>query len=556
MPSPAPNAALPWWHSAVIYQIYPRSFASHDGAMGTLAGVTSRLGYLRDLGVDAIWLSPFYRSPQHDAGYDVADYCDVDPRFGTLADAQEMIDQAHTHGLKVIVDLVPNHTSEDHAWFQQALAAGPGSAERSRYWFRPSSDGQPPNNWRSVFGGLAWTQVCDRADAPGSPWENDDEWYLHLFDRSQPDLNWEHPEVRAEFDRILRFWLDRGVDGFRVDVAHGLVKDQALPNWDGQMQMADSSGGAHAPMFDQDGVHEIYRRWHEVLAEYPGDRMLVAEAWVAPAERLAMYVRSDEMQQAFNFDFLRTPWDAAALRANIAETLRTFQAVGAPATWVLSNHDVVRHASRLGLSRTGKGPNGITATDEQPDRALGLRRARAATQLMLALPGSAYLYQGEELGLPEHTALPAEVRQDPTFWRTDGAEAGRDGCRVPLPWQADAPGFGFSPSGETWLPQPADWEGYAVDRQLSDPASPLALYRQLLQRRREWNLGEGELEFLDAGPHAVAFISHADRPVLSLTAIGAEVPLPQGWTPVMWSDQVADGAAVVPANTTVWAERQ
>lgn len=547
-----PAATYPWWHSAVIYQIYPRSFASSKGPIGTLAGVTKNLDYLRDLGIDAIWLSPFYRSPQHDAGYDVADYFDVDPRFGTLADADEMIQAAHERGLKVIIDLVPNHTSEDHEWFQAALAAGPGSPERERYYFRDE-----PNNWLSIFGGSAWTRVKDRADAPGSSYADDEQYYLHLFDSSQPDLNWDNPEVADLFDRILRFWLERGVDGFRIDVAHGLVKDPALPDYAGHVQMVQGDDGERPPMFDQDGVHEIYRRWNKVLAEYDGDRMLVAEAWVDPPERLARYVRDGEMHQAFNFDYLVAPWDARELRAVAEQVMATFAAVGAPTTWVLSNHDVVRHASRLGLRETGKGPNGIFATDPQPDRELGLRRARAATALMLALPGSAYLYQGEELGLPEHTSLPDEVREDPAFFRTNGLEAGRDGCRVPLPWRAHEPGYGFSPSGETWLPQPEDWDIYAVDTQLSDPTSTLYLYRALLHLRKAWQLGEADFAFLtDVPEHVVAGVARTqtDAERLVFTAIGKAAPLPAGWRIELATDDLTESGEV-PADVTVWASR-
>ena len=427
------STAREWWRSAVIYQVYPRSFADADGdGLGDLPGITSRLGHLARLGVDALWLSPFYTSPQHDAGYDVADYRRVDPRFGTLADADALLGKAHRLGLKVIVDLVPNHTSSEHAWFQSALTAAPGSPERARYVFRDGKGERgelPPTNWRSVFGGQAWTRVTEADGTPG-------QWYLHLFDVTQPDLNWENEEVRLELESILRFWLDRGVDGFRVDVAHGLVKDQTFPDWGHRTDMVsgdeesevgtagepESGEPGPSPYWDQPGVHEIYRRWHRVLEEYDGDRCLVAEAWADGPEKIAAYTRPDEMQQAFNFDFLSTPWDARLLRDSITGGLEAADAVGAPCTWVLSNHDVVRATSRLGLARTGKGPNGIGADDPQPDAELGLRRARAAALLMLALPGSAYLYQGEELGLPEHTALPDDLREDPAFFRTGRTE--------------------------------------------------------------------------------------------------------------------------------------
>lgn len=552
-----------WWRDAVIYQVYPRSFADASGdGIGDLPGVTSRLDHLAELGVDAVWLSPFYRSPQADAGYDVADYRDVDPLFGTLADFDAMLEKAHRLGLRVIVDLVPNHTSDEHVWFQAALAAGPGSPERARYLFRDGRgvDGtEPPNNWQSIFGGPAWTRTTNADGTPG-------EWYLHLFDSRQPDLDWEHPEVRAEFEDVLRFWLDRGVDGFRIDVAHGMVKAPGLPDWDGHVSMIEGSddveptdtvsgAGNQGPMFDQDGVHDIYRAWNRVLAEYDGDRALVAEAWVEPLSRLTRYIRPDEMQQAFNFAFLATHWDAAALRTVVEASYRAADVVGAPTTWVLSNHDVVRHPSRLGLAEPGSRPNGIGHGDEQPDEALGLRRARCASLLMLGLPGSAYLYQGEELGLPDHTALDDDLRQDPAFFRTGGAERGRDGCRVPLPWSSDEAGFGFSPTGVTWLPQPATWASYALDAQRGVAGSTYETYRAALGLRRESDLGSGGMDWLHGlGDDVIAFVN---RDVLVVANLGsAPVALPAGAEVLLASIDPAveaDGSVLVPSDATVWA---
>lgn len=558
-----------WWRHAVIYQVYPRSFADADGdGLGDLRGIADRLGHLTRLGVDAVWLSPFYTSPQHDAGYDVADYRDVDPRFGTLADADALLAKAHRLGLKVIVDLVPNHTSSEHAWFRAALTAEPGSVERARYVFREGkgTDGeQPPTDWRSVFGGPAWSRVTEADGRPG-------QWYLHLFDATQPDLNWENPEVRDELESVLRFWLDRGVDGFRVDVAHGLVKDQTFPDWNHRTGMVsgddeDEAAGHRrteapdpgpSPYWDQPGVHEIYRSWHQVLAGYDGDRALVAEAWADGPEKIAAYTRPDEMQQAFNFDFLVTPWHTAALRDSITRGLNASDAVGAPCTWVMSNHDVVRASSRLGLPETGKGPNGIGAQDLQPDADLGLRRARAAALLMLALPGSAYVYQGEELGLPEHTTLPDELREDPAHHRTGGAERGRDGCRVPLPWEAQAPALGFSPTGATWLPQPQDWGRFAVDVQKGDPTSTYETYRAALRLRREFRLGSGSLAWVDGLPDCTkeSVLAFTNRDVLVLTNLG-EVPLAlqRGLDVLLASGPLASGPAGevrVPTDTTVW----
>lgn len=544
-----------WWRDSVIYQIYPRSFASSGGPVGDLPGITERLTHVAQLGADAVWISPFYRSPQNDGGYDVADYRDVDPRFGSLADADALITHAHDLGLRVIVDLVPNHTSDEHPWFREALEAGPGSPERDRYWFRESAE--IPNNWTSVFGGPAWTRVSDRPDAPGSSWENDQQWYLHLFDTTQPDLNWENPEVRDEFHSILRFWLDRGVDGFRIDVAHGLVKEPGLPNFDGWVSMVGGADG-YTPMFDQPGVHEIFRGWNAVLKEYPRDCALVAEAWVSPEHRLVQYVRPDEMQQAFNFEFLSAQWDAAILEDVIGASYAANDAVGAPTTWVMSNHDVVRHASRLGLALTGKGPNGIGADDEHPDPALGLRRAKAATLLTLGLAGSVYLYQGEELGLPEHMELPDEVRQDPTFARTQGLEKGRDGQRVPLPWHADKPGFGFSPDGATWLPQPEEWSELAVDVQETDPNSTLNFYKRAIDLRRTMNLGFGNLQWVDLGEEALAFLSVAPEDIdrgdlMSITTFSRTMQVPEGWTVVLASSPLNGNE--IGTDTTVWLTR-
>ncbi|WP_448808446.1 glycoside hydrolase family 13 protein [Agromyces bauzanensis] len=554
-----------WWRTAAIYQIYPRSFADANGdGMGDLAGITSRLGDLQDLGIDAIWLSPFYTSPQRDAGYDVADYCDVDPRFGTLADFDAMLTEAHARGIRVIIDLVPNHSSDRHAWFQAALAAPAGSAERARYLFRdglgPNGD-VPPNNWESVFGGPAWTRIVEPDGTPG-------QWYLHLFDSSQPDFDWTNEDVRAEFRRILRFWLDRGVDGFRVDVAHGMIKADGLPDWTPPADagsMGGAGGGAdvgvplepeisdepgdHAPYWGQDGVHEIYRDWRTLLDEYPGERILAAEAWVDPLPRVAKWVRPDEMHQAFNFAYLETPWNAAALRTVIDASIEAFGEVGAPSTWVLSNHDVVRHATRLSVTEANPQGHGLGPRSKGlPSFEAGLRRARAATALMLALPGSSYLYQGEELGLPEVIHLPDDARQDPTWFRTGGERYGRDGCRVPLPWEADAPNYGFGPAGDPWLPQPDEWRELARDRQRGVAGSTLSMYREALRLRREHDLGAGALEWLPGFGEPVVAFRNGDVVVVANT--GTEpVQLPGGDV-LLASGELDD--RTLPADTTAW----
>lgn len=535
-----------WWRTAVIYQVYPRSFADSDGdGVGDLRGVTSRLDSLAELGVDAVWLSPFMTSPQRDAGYDVADYCDVDPIFGTLADFDALLAAAHDRGLRIVVDLVPNHSSSEHAWFQEALAAGPGSPERDRYVFRAGKgvDGElPPNNWLSVFGGPAWTRITEADGAPGP-------WYLHIFDSSQPDFDWSNPWVHERFREVLRFWLDRGVDGFRVDVAHGLVKAEGLPDYSPDPDLASMGGDEElAPYWGQEGVHEVYREWRKVLDGYDGDRVLIGEAWVMPLSRMAQWVRDDEMHQTFNFGYLQTRWDAVALRTIVDESLAAFGGVGAPSTWVLSNHDVIRHTSRLALVPPPPQGEGIgPRTSPKPDEVVGLRRGRAATAFMLALPGSAYLYQGEELGLPEVLDLPDAARQDPTFRRTGGRNYGRDGCRVPIPWEADAPAAGFSPTGLSWLPQPPGWGAYARDAQRGTPGSTLEFYREALAVRSAYGLGAGTIEWLPSDEDVLAL---RNAGVVVVANAGATpVPLPAGEV-VLASGPIADG--MLPGDTTVW----
>src|SRR6056300_249417 len=543
-PKTLANSPADWWRHAVVYQIYPRSFADGNGdGIGDLPGIIDRLPAIADLGVDAIWLSPFYTSPQKDAGYDVADYCNIDPVFGTLADAERLITTAHDLGLRVIVDLVPNHSSDQHEWFHAALAADPGSPARNRYMFRDGSgeSGElPPNNWESVFGGPAWTRVTDADGSPG-------QWYLHLFDASQPDLNWENPEVWEMFRGVLRFWLDRGVDGFRVDVAHGLVKEEGLPD---KKIVANPPLGDRGPHWDQDGVHEVYRDWRKVLDEYGPDRMLCAEAWVLPLSKMAWYVRGDEMNQAFNFGYLATQWDAQALRSVIDESMDAFGGVGAPSTWVLSNHDVVRHASRFGLSMSTEGqPTGIGPnTPQKPDEVLGLQIARAATTLMMALPGSAYVYQGEELGLPEVIDIPDELRQDPTFFRTNGERYGRDGCRVPIPWEGNEPAYGFNTTGASWLPQPNSVASLARSEQDGVSGSTLELYKSLLSVRADLSLGTGSFGWLEGYDSDV--IAFRNGPIGIIANLGeSDVILPAGEVLVSSGDL---NGAVLPSNTTAW----
>ncbi|WP_030166657.1 glycoside hydrolase family 13 protein [Spirillospora albida] len=520
-----------WWRDAVIYQVYVRSFADSGGdGVGDLPGVRSRLPYLRRLGVDALWLTPFYVSPMADFGYDVADHRDVDPLFGTLDDARDLIADAHAHGLRIIVDVVPNHTSDRHPWFRDALAAGPGSPERGRYVFRDGRgpDGsRPPNDWESVFGGPAWTRGPDG------------QWYLHLFAPEQPDLNWDDAEVHAEFLDVLRFWLDLGVDGFRVDVAHGMKKAPGLPDV-GHAGQVEMLGTAVLSYFDQDAVHEIHREWRRLLDTYPGERIGVAEAWAPSPERLAAYTRPDELHQAFNFHYLTAPWDAAALREVIEESIRTADIVGAAPTWVLSNHDVKRHVTRYGGGEKG------------------LRRARAAALLTLALPGSAYVYQGEELGLPEVLDLPEEFLHDPQ--RLRGNDAGRDGCRVPLPWSGEAPPFGFGSGDASWLPIPDAWRALTVEAQEADPGSMLELYRAALRiRRGHPALGDGTLRWTPGPDGTMIFVreSGAAAVVCAVNLGDRPVRLPLSGTPLLASGPVrVDGGAVeLPADTALWEEK-
>ncbi|WP_329216574.1 glycoside hydrolase family 13 protein [Streptomyces sp. NBC_01485] len=565
--APAPDSAKAkrsdWWRDAVIYQVYPRSFADSNGdGMGDLEGVRSRLPYLRDLGVDAVWLSPFYASPQADAGYDVADYRAVDPMFGNLLDADALIREARELGLRVIVDLVPNHSSDQHEWFRRAVAEGPGSPLRDRYYFRAGKGegGElPPNDWESIFGGPAWTRVTEPDGSPG-------EWYLHLFASEQPDFNWEHPAVGDEFRSILRFWLDMGVDGFRVDVAHGLVKAPGLPDL-GAHEQLKLLGNDVVPFFDQEGVHEIYREWRLILDEYSGNRkgpggpssegrgretggrIFVAEAWTPTVERTANYVRPDELHQAFNFQYLGTDWDAKELRTVIDRTLEAMRPVGAPATWVLSNHDVTRHATRF-ANPPGLGTQIRTAGD----RELGLRRARAATLLMLALPGSAYVYQGEELGLPDVVDLPDEVRQDPAYFRGAGQDGFRDGCRVPIPWTREGSSYGFGDGG-SWLPQPSVWGELSVEAQEGAAGSTLELYRSALAvRRSDPDLGAGDsVEWLKAPEGVLAF--RRGEFVCVTNTTGESVTTPAHGRVLLASGEVAEtdaGEAKLPADTTVW----
>ena len=560
--SPAVPSAT-WWRSAVVYQVYIRSFADGDGdGLGDIAGLRAHLDHIAGLGVDAVWINPWYPSPMADAGYDVSDYRAVEPRFGTLADAEAVIAEAHGRGLRVLLDIVPNHSSSAHPWFVAAVAGGAGSsAARERYIFRRGRGAggeQPPNDWRSVFGGPAWTRVPDLDGQPG-------EWYLHLFDVEQPDLNWADPTVRADFLDTLRFWFDRGVDGFRIDVANSLVKQDGLPDLGPLLEPAEwpvvdgepvRPPWTPHPHWDRDEVHEVYREWRALADTYDPPRVFVAEAWVHSPERLSRYIRADELHTAFNFTYLVTPWQAGELRKAIEETVDEHAAVGAPPTWVLSNHDVARHVSRYArVDQTGRAYQLAGITGAAVDLALGTRRARAAALLTLALPGGAYVYQGEELGLPEVEDLPEEVLQDPTWERSGHTDRGRDGARVPIPWSGDAPPYGFGPGPTTWLPQPADWGPLTVAAETGDPASMLELYRTALRLRHELPaLGDGDLRFRDdpAADGVLAFDREPGFTCVVNTGPDAVV-LPAGRVLLASTDLPADGT--LPPDATAWLAR-
>jgi alpha-glucosidase len=553
----APSAGTPattvqWWRSAAIYQLYVRSFADGNGdGIGDLAGVRAHLPYLAELGVDAIWFNPWYPSPMADAGYDISDYRGIDPVFGTLAEADAVLAEAHALGLRIIIDVVPNHGSDQHPWFQAALAAPPGSPERRRFWFRPGrgEHGElPPNGWQSLFGGPAWTQT---APADGSPGE----WYLHLFAAGQPDFNWSHPAVRREFEAVLRFWFDRGADGVRIDSAALLTKDPALP----ELVPGTPPGPAH-PFCDRDDVHDIYRSWRSVADRYQ-ERVLIGEIWIPDAGRLARYVAPGELHTVFNFPYLSCPWDAGALRSVIDETRQLHARAGAPATWVLSNHDVDRVVSRYGRADTSFDLARRAYFHRLPvDLELGTRRARAAALLTMALPGSVYVYQGEELGLWEVQDIPDELRQDPMWRRSGGADPGRDGSRVPLPWSGPEPPFAFSPQAEPaepWLPQPKEWRELAVAAQAGAARSVLSLYRAALRiRRGEAALGDGAMAWLPSPDGVLVFDRLApgvsSRPVRCMANLSSRPVVLPGDFPVLLASGPLTADGMLPPDTSVW----
>lgn len=548
-----------WWSDAVTYQIYIRSFADENGdGIGDIQGIIGRLGYLKTLGVDAIWITPWYPSPQHDSGYDVSDFMNIDPEYGSLEIAQELIEKVHQNGLRIIIDIVPNHSSNEHQWFKEALESEPGSPVRSRYLFRDGKGEhgeEPPNNWQSVFGGPAWTRIKEKNGELG-------QWYCHIFAPEQPDFNWENQEVKDHFIQVLRFWLDRNVDGFRVDVAHGLIKAEGLPDapFQEHFGLLDSRD---FPYWDQDGVHEIYREWRKLLDSYPGQRMAVSEAWVNPPSRSALYVRPDELANTFNFDFLTVKWGRESMRSTIDRSIEGMAAVGAPVTWVLSNHDVVRVVNRLETDF-------IVANDQRDkelldktecfDMTRANNRARAAALLMLALPGAVFLYQGEELGLPEVTDIPVERLQDPIWKMSGNKERGRDGCRVPLPWNISEKGaFGFSAnleisSEQSWLPQPVNWGDFSAERQENSRNSMLHLYRNAIGiRGTNLSLKSSYFQWEDSSFGSFAFTRSEDKSFLCIVTFEADELVPPNYEVLLSSQEIESGR--IPQNSTVWLQR-
>ena len=549
------RAVRPWWRDAVTYQIYIRSFADSNGdGKGDVDGIRSRLPYLKELGVDAIWITPWYPSPQKDHGYDVANYLDIEPEYGTLEEAEELIKETHQHGMRIILDIVPNHSSDLHEWFLEALKSSPGSPERNRYWFKDGKGEHgeiPPNNWRSVFGGPAWERVIEADGKPG-------QWYLHLFAVEQPDFNWENKEVRDYFEAVLKFWLDRGVDGFRIDVAHGMVKLAGLPDIVEPDPKSEMLAPENRPFWDQDGVHEIYRQWRKILDSYPDNRMAVAEAWVSPSSRIARYLRPDELMNSFNFDFLSSEWKQVKLREMINHSLEALAEVGAPSSWVFNNHDVVRSVDRFDLGLiAGSGSTTLERLGDEKELNIlrGTNRARAGALLMLALPGGAYIYQGEELALPEAREIPEERLTDPRWSLSEYTDRGRDGCRVPLPWKKSSSGaFGFSDDRsispeDAWLPQSSSWGSFSVEAQDGNPESTLTMYRRALAiRHEEEGLGDGPMDWIDSEPSLLAF-SRLGNFACYLN-FGEPVDLPEG-SEVLLSSGVLIGKKL-PRDTAVW----
>ena len=537
-----------WWRQAVIYQIYPRSFRDTDGnGIGDLNGIIEKIPYLASLSIDAVWLSPFYPSALFDGGYDVDDYRDVDPKIGTLLQFDTMVKKLAKHDIKVFVDIVPNHSSIRHHWFQEALASPPGSPARNRYIFRDGEGEKgelPPNDWPSHFAPSAWTRTTNPDGTPG-------QWYMHLFAPEQPDFNWDNPEVHEDFKKTLRFWSDRGVAGFRIDVAHALKRDMTEPYRSyPKIIEFDNPLTGDAVLFDRNEVHEIYREWRKVFDEYDPPRVAVAEAYVR-VERRVLYARPDELGQAFNFDLLEADYDAATYKELITNAIIWSEKEGSSTTWVLENHDRPRVASKFGLPKGYDYKKWLATDGKEPhcDQELGLKRAVAAMAMLFALPGCTYIYQGQELGLQEVADLPEEAIQDPQYLRNNKIFKGRDGCRVPLPWSADTPFFGFSDKA-SHLPQPAWFKDYAVDQQ-EDGESTLNLFRTIIAARRKLQ-AEEKYQWHETGDSGVLHFSRPNGWHCIHNFDGKPFALPEGEL-ILQTAPLVDGK-VGPA-TTVWLKR-
>jgi alpha-glucosidase len=553
------SASQPWWRHAAVYQLYVRSFADADGdGIGDLRGIRERMPYVASLGVDAIWLNPCFPSPQRDHGYDVSNYFDIEPAYGDLAEFDRLIETASAHSISILMDVVPNHCSSDHPWFQAALAAAPGSPERDRFTFLPGKGAHgelPPNDWKAIFGGSAWTRTTNADGTPG-------EWYLAVFTPHQPDLNWDNADVVEHFDDMLRFWFDRGVEGFRADAVLFNAKAPGFPDLGRELEISEFN-----PLFTwRPEGHRAWQHWRTVVDQYnqehPGrDVYLVAEAYTPlRPELLLQYSNDNEFHQAFAFDLMLAPWRPKEWRDVIDETVRVLGAAGQVPAWTLNNHDAQRSVTRYGRKDAvtrGFQAGAITNDDAPVDVALGETRARAAVLVVMALPGCVYLYAGEELGLPEVLDLPDSARQDPVFFNTGGVTRGRDGCRIPLPWTADGAGSnGFSPATSTsapWLPLPDYWSRYSIDSQERDAASFLSLYRSAGGiRKLSADLRSDAFDWVD-GEHAdlILFRRGNITVAANLTASPVALRTTPG-TVLLTSSWDHHDSHVVPANTTVW----
>lgn len=479
-----------WWRRGVLYQVYPRSFQdTDDDGVGDLRGIARRLDHLVELGIDGVWISPIFPSPMRDFGYDVEDYCDIHPLFGSLADFDALLQQSHRRGLKIILDFVPNHSSDRHPWFQESRSSKDNPKRDWYVWRDAKPDGSPPNNWQSEFGGPAWTFD-----------EHTQQYYYHAYLKEQPDLNWRNPEVERAMCEVLRFWFNRGVDGFRVDAIHHLHEDEqgrdnpVNPDW--RPSMAPNKRLIQTRTIDQPEVHASIRRMREVADEYP-DKVMIGEAYL-PIDRLMAYYGADltGFHLPFNFHLISTPWKPQPI-ASLIEAYEAALPAGGWPNWVLGNHDRSRVASRIGPAQ-----------------------ARVAAMLLLTLRGTPTIYQGEEIGMTD-VAIPQHLIQDPFERNVPGLGLGRDPARTPMPWNSEANG-GFT-AGRPWLPLNADAALLNVAAQDGQPQSTLALYRALIRLRRATDaLAVGDFKLTAADEHILAYERSAggDRVKIMLNLTG------------------------------------